>query len=46
MKFATVIAALLPLASAATYTKEEYEDGTVMAKMMQAKEVCAHRTYH
>lgn len=39
MKFATIAAALLPLASAATYTTEEYESGAVMQKMMVAKEV-------
>jgi hypothetical protein len=39
MKFATIAAALLPLASAAFYAQEEYDSGEVMAKMMQAKEV-------
>jgi hypothetical protein len=43
MKFATIAAALLPLASAASYSKEEYDSGAVMAKMMVAKEVCAHQ---
>lgn len=32
-------AALLPLASAELYTKEEYRSGAVMAAMMEAKEV-------
>ena len=37
MKFATFAAALLPLVNA--YTKEQYDSGEVMAKMMEAKEV-------
>ena len=38
MKFATVAAAaLLPLAYG--FSKEEYDSGEVMAKMMEAKEV-------
>ena len=41
MKFSTVAAALLPLASAELYTKEEYRSGAVMAMMMEAKEVRA-----
>jgi hypothetical protein len=39
MKFSTIAAALLPLAATAAFTKEEYDSGEVMAKMMQAKEV-------
>jgi len=39
MKFATVAAALLPLAQGAMFTKEQYESGEVMDKMMAAKEV-------
>jgi hypothetical protein len=39
MKFISVAAALLPLASGAMYSKEEYKSGAVMAKMMEAKEV-------
>ncbi|KAF2260017.1 hypothetical protein CC78DRAFT_502275 [Lojkania enalia] len=38
MKFAAVAAALLPLASGAMFSKEEYDSGDVMAKMMEAKE--------
>ncbi|KAF1999000.1 hypothetical protein P154DRAFT_554994 [Amniculicola lignicola CBS 123094] len=34
----TVAAALLPLAAAASYSKEQYQSGEVMAKMMQVKE--------
>lgn len=37
MKFATIAAALLSLAHG--FTKEEYDSGVVMAKMMAAKEV-------
>jgi hypothetical protein len=37
MKFATLAAALLPLVHG--FTKEEYDSGAVMAKMMAAKEV-------
>lgn len=37
MRFATIAAALLPLAHG--FTKEEYDSGAVMAKMMAAKEV-------
>lgn len=44
MKFAALAAAVLPLASAARYTKEEYRSGAVMAKMMEAKEVCEVRS--
>lgn len=40
MKWTTVAAALVPVASAAVgFTKEEYTSGKVMAWMMQAKEV-------
>jgi hypothetical protein len=39
MKFTTIAAALLPLAATAAYTKDEYDSGEVMARMMQAKEV-------
>ena len=39
MKFATVAAAVLPLASAAMYSKQEYESGVVMAEMRAEKEV-------
>lgn len=39
MKFATFAAAVLPVASAARYSKEEYTSGAVMAKMMEVKEV-------
>lgn len=39
MKLITVVAALLPLASAAGYSKQEYDSGAVMAKMMAKKEV-------
>ncbi|KAF2246784.1 hypothetical protein BU26DRAFT_53386 [Trematosphaeria pertusa] len=38
MKLITVVAALLPLASAAGYSKQEYDSGAVMAKMMAKKE--------
>lgn len=37
MQLVTVAAALLPLAHG--YSKEQYESGAVMAKMMVAKEV-------
>lgn len=40
MKFTTLTAAVLPIAASAMFTKEEYESGVVMAKMMSAKEVC------
>lgn len=39
MKFLAAAAALLPLASAAGFTKEEYESGQVMKWMMEKKEV-------
>lgn len=39
MRYSTLAAALLPLASAELYTKEEYRSGAVMAAMMEAKEV-------
>jgi hypothetical protein len=39
MKFISVAAALLPLASGAMYSKEEYKSGAVMSMMMEAKEV-------
>ncbi|KAF2744808.1 hypothetical protein M011DRAFT_496066 [Sporormia fimetaria CBS 119925] len=38
MKFTAIATALLPLAYAASFTKEQYESGEVMAKMMEAKE--------
>jgi hypothetical protein len=37
MKFATVAAALLPLAYG--FSQDDYDSGRVMAKMMEAKEV-------
>jgi len=43
MKFISVATALLPLASGALYSKEEYTSGEVMSKMMEVKEV---RTFH
>lgn len=42
MKFTTIATALLPLANAAMFTKEEYESGEVMGMMMAAKEVRNH----
>ena len=39
MKFISVAAAVLPLASGAMFSKEEYTSGAVMAMMMEAKEV-------
>ncbi|KAF2105453.1 hypothetical protein BDV96DRAFT_509329 [Lophiotrema nucula] len=38
MKFTTIAIAMLPLANAAMYTKEEYDSGVVMDNMMAAKE--------
>ena len=47
MKLSVIATALLPLASAASFSKEEYVSGEVMAKMMEAKEVCHyHSTSH
>jgi hypothetical protein len=47
MKFSVIATTLLPLASAASFSKEEYVSGEVMAKMMEAKEVCRyHSTSH
>ncbi|SMQ55114.1 unnamed protein product [Zymoseptoria tritici ST99CH_3D7] len=45
MKFLSVAAAVLPFASAAMFTKEEYDSGAVMQLMMEAKESAwaAHR---
>jgi hypothetical protein len=40
MKFVSVAAALLPMASGAMFAKQEYESGQVMSAMMEAKEVC------
>lgn len=42
MKFTTIASVLLPMASAAMYSKEEYTSGAVMAKMMEVKEVFGH----
>jgi hypothetical protein len=39
MKLLSVAAAVLPFASAAMFTKEEYDSGAVMSLMMEAKEV-------
>jgi hypothetical protein len=39
MKLLTIATGLLPLVSAARYSKEQYDSGEVMAKMMEAKEV-------
>lgn len=39
MKFCSFVAACLPLALGAMYSKDEYDTGAVMAKMMEAKEV-------
>ena len=39
MKFSGIATVLLPLASAALFSKEEYVSGEVMSKMMVAKEV-------
>jgi hypothetical protein len=47
MKFSCIATALLPLASAALFSKEEYVSGEVMSKMMVAKEVCdCHSVTH
>jgi hypothetical protein len=45
MKFISVAAALLPMASGAMFAKEEYESGKVMSAMMEAKEVCTPSTF-
>lgn len=39
MKFTAIATAILPLASAAMFSQEEYDSGKVMSKMMAAKEV-------
>jgi hypothetical protein len=39
MKWATIAAAVLPLASASGFTHAEYASGEVMDVMMQGKEV-------
>jgi hypothetical protein len=39
MKLLTIATGLLPLVSAARYSKEQYDSGEVMARMMAAKEV-------
>jgi hypothetical protein len=39
MRLSPVAAALLPLASADMFTKEQYRSGEVMSRMMEAKEV-------
>ncbi|KAF2279717.1 uncharacterized protein EI97DRAFT_430745 [Westerdykella ornata] len=38
MKYSTIAMALLPLVSAAGFSRQQYESGEVMALMMQAKE--------
>jgi hypothetical protein len=45
MKLISVAAALLPLASGAMFSQQEYESGQVMAVMMQAKEACTLSTF-
>ena len=39
MKWAAIVSAVLPLASASGFTKEEYANGEVMEIMMKGKEV-------
>lgn len=38
-------AALLPLASGAAFSSEEYASGEVMQFMMEAKEVCTNNSW-
>lgn len=45
MRGFTVAAALLPFASAAMFSEEEYNSGAVMKLMMEAKEVMQSVTY-
>lgn len=47
MKWSTIAtAAVVPLASASGFTREEYASGEVMEIMMEAKEVCILDTQH